>query len=51
LGDEVKLDPVPFVSRVDEIEGVAAEAMHMAAAEGNPTVTHEDCDVVRRLGQ
>jgi hypothetical protein len=51
LGDEVKLDPVPFVFRVNETEGVAAEAMHMAVGEGNPTVTHEDCDLVQCLGQ
>jgi hypothetical protein len=45
LGDEVKLDPVPFGFRIDETEGVATEAMHMALGEGNPKVTHEDCDM------
>ena len=29
LGTEVKLDPVPFVFRVDQAEGVAAETVHV----------------------
>ena len=33
LGEEVKLDPVPFVLPVDETEGVAAEAVHMAVGD------------------
>ena len=51
LGLEVELDPVPFVLGVDEAEGVAAEAVHVAVGAGNAPVAHDDGDLVQRLGQ
>ena len=37
--------------RVDEAEGVAAEAVHVAVAVGHAAVAHHDGDLVQRLGQ
>src|SRR3989304_1253624 len=51
LSFEVKLDPVPFVFCVDETEGVTAEAVHMAVGSGYAPVTHDDSNLVQRLGQ
>ena len=51
LGDEVKLDPVPFVFCIDETEGVASEAVHMTVGIGNAPIAHNDSDLVQGLRQ
>ncbi len=51
LGLEVELDPVPLVLGVDEAEGVAAEAVHVAVGIGDTPVAHHDGNLVERLRQ
>ena len=46
---QVKLDPVPFVIRVDEAEGMAAKPVHVAVGGRNAPVAHHDRDLVQRL--
>ena len=48
---EVELDPVALVLRVDEAEGVAGEAVHVAVGGRNAAVAHDDGDLVQRFGQ
>jgi hypothetical protein len=48
---KVELHPEALVLRVDEAEGVAAEAVHVAVAGRDAAVAHHDGDLVQRLGQ
>ena len=48
---EVELDPGALVCGVDEAEGVAAEAVHVAIARRDAAIAHDDRDLVQRLGQ
>ncbi len=48
---EVELDPVALVLGVDEAEGVAAEAVHVAVSRRNAPVAHHDGDLVQRFRQ
>ena len=48
---EVELDPAALVLRVDEAEGVAAEAVHVAVGRRDAAVAHDDGDLVQRFGQ
>ncbi len=48
---EVELDPVALVVGVDEAEGVAAEAVHVAIGRRNAPVAHDDGDLVQRFRQ
>ncbi len=51
LGLEMELDPEAPVLGVEEAEGVAAEAVHVAEGSGDPPVAHDDGDLVERLRQ
>ena len=51
LRDEVELHPEALVRGVDEAEGVAAEAVHVAIGERDAAIAHDDRDLVQRLGQ
>ena len=51
LANPVELDPVPIAGGVDEAEGVAAEAVHVAVARWEAPIAHDDGDLVQRLGQ
>ncbi len=49
---EVELHPEALVVRVDEAEGVAAEAVHVADRYfGSAAIAHHDGDLVQRLRQ
>ena len=48
---EMELDPIALVIGVDEAEGVAAEAVHVAISRRNAPVTHDDGDLVQRFRQ
>ena len=48
---EVELDPAALVPRVDEAEGVAAEAVHVAVGRRDAAVAHDDGDLVQCFGQ
>ena len=48
---EVEFDPEALVLGVDEAEGVAAEAVHVAEGGGDPPIAHDNGDLVERLRQ
>ncbi len=51
LGSQMEFHPITLVPGIDETEGVAAEAVHVAVGGGNAAVAHDDGDLVQRLGQ
>jgi hypothetical protein len=50
LGLEVELDPVLLALLVDELEGMARVAVHVAVVLGDAAVGEEDGDLVNALG-
>ena len=48
---QVPLDPDALAGRVDQAEGVAAEAVHVAVAVGRAAVAEQDRDLVQALGR
>ena len=45
-GQAVEFHPEPCASRIDEAEGVAGEAMHVAMALGRAAIAEQDGDLV-----
>ncbi|OPZ22829.1 MAG: hypothetical protein BWZ10_00217 [candidate division BRC1 bacterium ADurb.BinA364] len=50
-GLEVELDPETLVFGVDQAEGMAAVAVHVAVGQRNAALAHGDGDLVQRFGQ
>ena len=48
---EVELDPMALVFRVNEAEGVTAEAVHVPVGRRNAAVAHDDRDLVQGFWQ
>ena len=51
LGFERKLYPVALIVRVDEAEGMTAEAVHVPVRAGYAAVAHDDSHLVQCFGQ
>ena len=51
LRTEVELDPMAFVGRIDEAEGVRTKAVHVAIGGRQAALTHDDGDLMQRLRQ
>ena len=51
IGLEVELDPRALAGRVDPLEGVRAEAVHVAQAGRDPAITEEPHELVGGLGR
>jgi hypothetical protein len=51
LANQVELDPEALVPGVDEAEGVAAEAVHLAVGGRDGALAHGDGELVQSLGQ
>ena len=50
LGLHVHLSIHPVTSFVDELEGMSTVSVHEAVAVGYTSITHEDHDLMNRLG-